>query len=225
VDLEEAAPQGGAYPTFDAFFTRRLKDGVRPIADAALVSPADGRIQSKGSISKDSLLYVKGQPYRVEDLIGDAEEAERYRGGAFAVVYLSPRDYHRVHAPVGGTIPGARAMPGDLFPVNPIGEQHVPQLLVKNQRVAIPIDTADIGRVQVVMVGATIVGKITVTAFGQEALEVGMHHLEKPVHVAPGDEIGIFHLGSTAVLLLEPGTPIGRALGQVRYGESLLGSE
>ena len=223
VNLDEAMPEPGAYPSFDAFFTRPLKDGARHISSDAVVCPADGKLSSCGRVDSGSRIFVKGQHYDVGELIGDARDAARYSGGEFAVVYLAPGDYHRVHSPVDGEVTLVRGMPGDLFPVNSIGERHIPQLFVRNHRAAIVIDTRGLGRVTVVMVGAVIVGRITLTALpGQPSAPPGVHPVKPPVSVARGSEIGMFHLGSTAVVLLEPGVSVGRPLGKVRYGESLL---
>jgi phosphatidylserine decarboxylase len=113
-------------------------------------------------------------------------------------------------------------MAGDLYPVNTIGERHVPQLFVRNQRVAIVVDSKGLGRVTAVMVGATIVGRVTATALAGDDVPPGVHELSPPVAVRRGDEIGVFHLGSTVVLLLEPGLTVARRAGPIRFGESLL---
>src|SRR5689334_23837876 len=130
IDLAECQPREGAYESFDQFFTRELRPGLRTICPSAteIASPADGAIEAIGPVDTQGTLLVKKQRYTVADLIGDAADAERYAGGQFAIVYLSPRDYHRVHSPVDGTITRVRSMPGDLFPVNSIGERHVPLL-------------------------------------------------------------------------------------------------
>lgn len=222
VNMEEVAPLIGPYPTFDAFFTRALRDGVRTISTDKLVSPADGLLVSSGPVDGVPRILVKGRPYDVAELIGDEWDASRYRHGQFAVVYLSPRDYHRVHSPVDGRITRIRAIPGDLFPVNAIGERHVPRLFVRNNRVSIIIDTERLGRVSLVMVGAVIVGRISVNIIPAPAPAPGLHTITPPVAVKRGDEIGVFHLGSTVVLLLEPGLKIMRPGGSVRFGESLL---
>jgi phosphatidylserine decarboxylase len=227
VDLDECQPQEGAYESFDQFFTRRLRAGQRAICPNAneIASPADGRIEAIGPVDLDGTLLVKKQPYRVEELVGDAADAERYRGGQFAVVYLSPRDYHRVHSPVAGEVVRVRSLPGDLFPVNSIGERHVPSLFSKNRRVAIVIDTQAVGRVTVVMVGAIIVGRITVSAVPGPDVPLGDHVIAPPEVVQKGEEIGIFHLGSTAIVFVERGiaAPFVRRVGPVRLGQSLSG--
>jgi len=229
VRLEEAAQSSG-WASFDAFFTRPLRDGARVVDDAddAVVSPADGRLDSLGVVDAQSRFMVKGRPYEVEELVGDAEEAKRYRGGLGCVVYLSPRDYHRVHAPVAGEIRTIRSLPGDYFPVNAVGVAHFPNLFARNRRVAIAIDTPEasgLGRVTVVMVAAMIVGRITVSGVDSRDVPLGVQTLEPRRQVARGDEIGMFHLGSTAVVFFE-----GRARAEwartagshVRYGERLL---
>jgi phosphatidylserine decarboxylase len=226
VDLDECQPNEGAYESFDQFFTRKLKPGQRAICqnEREIASPADGRIEAIGPVDLEGTLLVKNKAYRVDELIGDTEDAERYRGGQFAVVYLSPRDYHRVHSPVAGNIVRVRSMPGDLFPVNAIGERHVPSLFSRNRRVAIVIDTPTLGRVTVVMVGAIIVGRITVSAFPGPDVPIG-DHVILPRPVRKGEEIGIFHLGSTAIVFAERGAvaPFGRHVGPVRLGQSLSG--
>ncbi|HVY49352.1 MAG TPA: archaetidylserine decarboxylase [Minicystis sp.] len=226
VDLEECVIDGG-FPSFDAFFTRPLREGARPLAadEATIVSPADGRLEDAGPVHAGGRLWIKGRAYSVAELVGDPDEAARYEGGQFAIVYLSPRDYHRVHAPVAGAITLVRSMPGDLYPVNAIGERHVASLFTINRRVAIVLDTATHGRVTVVMIGAMIVGRITVTGIDARDVPLGLHHVEPPIAVARGDEIGIFHLGSTAVVFAEPRASlpfrVPRAPERIRMGQPL----
>ena len=224
VNMDEAEGHLGSYPSFDAFFTRPLKKGTRRISADPAVSPADGKLSCLGRVETDARILVKGQEYQVGELIGDDADAQHYSGGQFAVVYLAPGDYHRVHSPVDGRVTLLRGMPGDLFPVNSIGERYVPRLFVRNNRVAIVIDTEALGRVTVVMVGATIVGRISVTAMPGPAVPPGVHRIEPGLAVARGDEIGMFHLGSTAVVLFEPGLTLSRATGTVRLGQSLVSS-
>jgi phosphatidylserine decarboxylase len=210
------------FTSFDDFFTRGLKSGVRPIDSDArtIVSPADGRIESMGRVDGRTF-RIKGNDYRVEDLVGDVDDAKRYAGGGGCVVYLSPRDYHRVHSPVDGKIALVRSMRGDYYPVNAIGMLHVKNLFARNRRVAIAIDTPALGRVTVVMVAAMVVGRITVSGISARDVPFGARPFEPPRAVKRGDEIGMFHLGSTAVIFLEP-----RAFerwtaseGEIRYGE------
>jgi phosphatidylserine decarboxylase len=227
VSVEECEQRDG-WASFDDFFTRGLRPGARPIEQdpRVIVSPADGRLESMGTIDAGRTFTVKGRPYRVSDLVGDDKEAARYEGGGGCVVYLSPRDYHRVHAPVSGLIHHVRSMPGDFFPVNSIGVRHVPNLFAVNRRIAIAIDTPPetaLGRVTVVMVAAMIVGRITVSGIPSRDVRVGDHVIDPPLYVERGSEIGMFHLGSTIVLFLEK-----RAMerwvadeGPVRYGQKL----
>jgi phosphatidylserine decarboxylase len=222
VNMDEAEGLLGSYPSFDAFFTRPLRKGARSISSDPVVSPADGKLSCFGRVDVGARIHVKGQLYEVGELIGDEHDAKRYSGGQFAVVYLAPGDYHRVHSPVDGKVTLLRGMPGDLYPVNSIGERYVPQLFVRNNRVAIVVDTETLGRVTVVMVGATIVGRISVTALPGPAVPPGTHAIEPGLPVARGDELGMFHLGSTAVVLFEPGPTLTRPTGVVRLGQSLV---
>lgn len=221
VNLDEVDTEQGPYQSFDAFFTRKLRDGVRRIDDATVVSPADGRLVASGPITDAGGILVKGREYDVAELCGSGVAAASYRGGEYAVIYLHPRDYHRVHSPVDGRIVRVRSMPGDLFPVNAIGERHVPRLFVRNQRVSIVVESEALGVVDVIMVGATIVGRITTTVLGGDRTAVGEHVIEPARKVRRGDELGAFHLGSTVVLLLPGQGRLSRATGPVLYGESL----
>ncbi len=224
IDLGEAVTPSGGFRSFDAFFTRELLPGRRamPADEGAIVSPADGRLDAMGDVESGGRFVVKGRPYTAQALLGSEDEAARYRGGQYFIVYLSPRDYHRVHTPVSGVVREIRSMPGDLFPVNAIGERHVPSLLAINRRVAIPIETERFGRVTVVMVGAMIVGRITVGCIPERDVPIGDHVIDPGWQIERGDEIGMFHIGSTAVVFLEPGAPkLDRRLGHVRYGEAL----
>jgi phosphatidylserine decarboxylase len=218
------------WASFDEFFTRRLRAGARSVDPDphTVLCPADGRVESAGPVDGRGTFVVKGRPYSVAELVGDEAEARRFEGGAGCVVYLSPRDYHRVHAPVGGTIRRIRSMPGDYFPVNAIGMQHVPQLFCRNRRVAIEIDAdAGMGRVTVVMVVAMIVGRITTVGVDAHDVTIGDHSFDPPLRVARGDELGVFHLGSTAVVFVErraAGDWLVRE-GTVRYGQGLVRGE
>ncbi len=224
VDTGECTRQSG-FGNFDEFFTRSLRPGARPIDSAreAIVSPADGRLDSMGPITPDATFHVKGRPYRVGELLGDDDEARRYEGGVGCVIYLSPRDYHRVHSPVDGEIAEIRSLPGDYFPVNAIGMSHVGNLFAINRRVVIAIDAPGLGRVTVVMVAAIVVGRITVSALEAYDVPHGTHRFDPGVQVARGDEIGVFHLGSTAVLFAPPGAKVrwDAQAGAVRFGERI----
>lgn len=220
VNMGEALPS--EYTSFDAFFTRKLREGARPLdgGEETMVSPADGKIVDLGRADAKGTLYVKGKPYTVEELIGDAEWAREMSGGGFAVVYLSPRDYHRVHAPCSGKIVRVRGIEGDRYPVNSIGEEHVPQLFVKNRRVVMDLRSPEFGRVAVVMVGAMIVGRMTVVGIDQPDVQ-GEHTTS--IDVARGDELGKFHLGSTVVLIIPPEglERFTRDPGVVQFGQGI----
>jgi phosphatidylserine decarboxylase len=226
VDLEDCEPLNGqaAYATFDAFFTRPLRAGARPDCrdPEALVSPADGRLQAVGPVTDDGHIEVKGSAYRASELLISESEAERYRGGRYAVIYLSPRDYHRVHAPAAGRLTEVRSAPGELFPVNRVSELHIPGFLTRNRRVAICIDGA-YGRVTIVMVAAMIVGRITVSGISARDVPFGRHPIDPPLELLRGDEIGVFHLGSTAIVFVEARAAAlcERPLGTIRLGQSL----
>ena len=222
VNIGEAEEIAAPYRSFDEFFTRGLRSGARPLAKAPVVAPSDGKIVAAGAITSGLEILVKGNTYEVGELCGSQEVGRRYQGGEFMVIYLHPRDYHRVHSPVDGAIASVRSMPGDLYPVNAIGERYIPRLFVRNQRVAIGIETPTQGLVTAVMVGATIVGRISTTVLGGETTPVGEHLITPPVAVKQGDEIGVFHLGSTVVLLMEGSKTLSWASGPVRYGESVV---
>ena len=194
-----------------------------PADPSVLASPADGRLDAVGPVG-DGEIIVKGQPYDARALLLSDAAAERYRGGEFAVIYLSPRDYHRVHVPAKGRLLEVRSAAGELFPVNSISERHIPQFLTRNRRVAIELTTEHLGHITLVMVAAMIVGRITVTGVDAPDVPFGTIIPEEPRALDRGDEIGIFHLGSTVVLFLEPGrAPIRHRLGPIRWGAALNG--
>lgn len=233
IDLSDYEIPPGGFRSFDEFFTRTLRPGVRPIDPdpATLVSPADGRVEDLGAIDPAATLLVKGKRYEVTDLLDEPEAAERYRGGSFFIVYLSPRDYHRVHAPVAGPVTRARYVGGTLWPVNRIGLTYVPNLFAINERVAIVQNHPELGEVTTVMVGATSVGRISL-AFDHEvwtnlgnAPGVRRYGDDGPP-IDKGEELGTFHLGSTAIVFVPPGSLRFRvgAGAVVRMGEAVLSS-
>jgi phosphatidylserine decarboxylase len=218
---------GRKYNSFDDFFTRQLRSGARHVETdpRAVSSPADGELVSLARIDSGGTLTVKGRPYSVAELVGSEVEAARFVGGTGAVIYLSPRDYHRVHAPVGGHVRRIRSIAGDYYPVNSIGLRYVPALFCRNRRVVIEIDAdAGLGRVTVVMVAAIIVGRITTIGVAARDVPFGDHGFEPPIRVDRGQELGVFHLGSTAVVLVEKNESV-RWLskeGSVRLGQAVL---
>jgi phosphatidylserine decarboxylase len=221
VDMSEAAAMHGSYRSFDAFFTRPLRAGARVIEDGWIVSPSDGRLSAEGPIDDASRIFVKGQPYEVAELLGDSRDARTYNGGRFAVIYLSPRDYHRVHCPIDGQVTHIRAIEGELYPVNAIGEKHIPKLFVRNRRVVIDLESPELGRVALVMVGALVVGKISVNVLGSGDVPEGNHPVVPKMSVRRGDELGAFHLGSTCVLLVENPAALVCREGKVTMGQAL----
>jgi len=208
VDLKEAAEAPREFASFDAFFTRRLQPGLRPVASGPgeVAAPSDSRLQAIGPLPADGRLeQVKGRTYALDALLGSSADAASFDRGVAATLYLSPAMYHRVHVPVDGRITGFRYVPGRLFPVNGPAVRSVPGLFTRNERVVVFIDSNDHGRVAVVLVGAANVGRISlafadlVTNRGASAAMVA---LDPPVPVLRGDDLGTFHLGSTVVLLL-----------------------
>jgi len=228
VDLEEAADPVHSFRTFNAFFTRRLRAGARPIdGDAVVVSPSDSRLRAISPVPADGRLeQIKGSTYSIEALLGSAEDAAPFLGGVHATLYLSPSMYHRVHSPVDGRIGACRHVPGRRFPVNAAGVRSVPGLFVRNERVALLLDTEAHGPVAVVLVGAANVGRITLAPSGLEAdprRSAGRMVPAKPLPVRRGDELGAFNLGSTVVLLVaDPAlVPTVAAGDVVRVGQAL----
>ena len=233
VDFEECegAPSEAGWKSFDEFFTRPLRAGRRPIAGDShtVVSPADGKVVAIDRIDRHANLVVKGRPYKVHELLADKQEAERYVGGTGCVVYLSPRDYHRVHSPAAGLVTRVNSIAGEYYPVNAVGERHIENLFAINRRVSISIDTppeSNLGRVTVVMVAAIVVGRVTVVGINEKDVPHGAHRIDPPLPLKRGDELGMFHLGSTAVVLLEgrASDKIHAQVGPIRYGEALTSS-
>lgn len=211
VDMSEAARPAEAYASFNDFFTRELKPGARPLADAAeyVLSPADGAISQIGRISEDRIFQAKDREFTATQLLGgDAQAAARFEGGAFATIYLSPKDYHRVHMPAAGDLQATRYIPGDLFSVNQVTAENVDGLFARNERLACLFDGPH-GAFASVMVGAMIVAGIETVWQGRvEAHKPApvRHRFGHGEHVfEAGDEMGRFFLGSTVVLLFEPG--------------------
>ncbi|HSJ23397.1 MAG TPA: archaetidylserine decarboxylase [Longimicrobiales bacterium] len=224
IDVAEAEQGVSEYRSINEFFVRRLRPGVRtwPDDDGVAASPVDGVIGQHGRILRGRLIQAKGRDYSAADLLQDATGAARYDAGAFLTIYLSPRHYHRIHAPVGGTVAEAVHVPGALLPVNAPAVMHVQDLFPRNERVACTIDSP-LGRVCVVAVGAYNVGRIS-TAFDPAWVGPGVsvanrkgvtqaqrRSYDPPLTLAQGDELMAFHLGSTIVMLFEPGTTVTAA--------------
>ena len=209
VDMSEAAePDITTYPTFNAFFTRSLRAGVRPVAMEAnaVASPVDGAVSQLGKIEDGRIFQAKGQGFSAAELLGgDAASAALFRDGAFATLYLSPKDYHRIHMPASGSLRKMLHVPGRLFSVNPPATRAVPRLFARNERVACLFDT-DAGPMALVMVGAMNVASIETVWAGvvtppQRRAVRAWDYKDGEVQLAKGAEAGRFNMGSTVILL------------------------
>ena len=229
VETAEAERAPADYPTFGEFFARRLKAGARPIdeGEQVVVSPVDGHVSQAGVAEHGQCLQAKGISFPLAALLGDPAEAAAFEGGSFATLYLSPRDYHRIHAPLAGRIEGYRYLPGELWPVSPRVVRSLQSLYSLNERLVTYLSTSA-GRMAVIAVGATCVARIRasydeiVTHSGEPGRT---HHYAQPVAVEKGAEVGVFEMGSTVIVLFEPGRvrwDAGLAPGaQVRVGRRI----
>ena len=213
VNMDEALnPDIASYLSFNDFFTRALKPGARPIADADLVSPVDGAISQFGVIEKDQIFQAKGHHYSTTAVVGgDAALAAQYEHGSFATLYLSPRDYHRIHMPCDGRLLRMTYVPGDLFSVNPVTARGVPGLFARNERVVCVFESAR-GPFVLILVGATIVGSMATVWHGVvnpprgKVVRTWDYPASGPaVALKKGQEMGRFLLGSTVVMLFPKG--------------------
>ncbi len=209
-DLGEAELDLRAYSSLGDLFARRLRPGLRPVCPDldAIASPCDGVLAARGVAVEGALVQAKGRNYQLEELLLDDELAKELRGGDYATVYLSPRDYHRVHSPIDAHLVRYDYIPGALWPVNPVVAARRDRLLSRNERVVITLDAGHFGKVAVVMVGASGVGNIKLehaeeSASWRDAGE--RRRIEVGVDVARGDELGAFRLGSTVVMVFKPG--------------------
>jgi phosphatidylserine decarboxylase len=231
VDMSEAAnPDIASYASFNEFFTRALKPGARPIAPADLVCPVDGSISQFGAIKRDVIVQAKGHDYTTTALVGgDAALATQFESGSFATLYLSPKDYHRIHMPCAGRLLRMIHVPGDLFSVNPMTARGVPGLFARNERVVCVFESAR-GPFVLTLVGATIVGSMSTVWHGvvnppRVANVREWRYEDRQVALKQGDEMGRFMLGSTVVMLFpkaalrfNPQWSPGRA---IRLGEAM----
>ncbi|GED30299.1 MULTISPECIES: archaetidylserine decarboxylase [Brevibacillus] len=214
------------YRTLKEFFCRRLKPEARPIApgEHVIVSPVDGTVSQMGDICEGTLIQAKGKQFDVVELLGGSvEEAKRYYGGKFITIYLSPRDYHRIHMPVEGDLIRYSYLPGRLYPVNKLGIENVDRLFARNERLVTYIQTKDMGDLALVKVGALFVGSVkvsynTATTNIKHGRQTNEPIMDTP-HYQKGEELGWFEFGSTVILLLESnqlewakGIEIGKSL-------------
>jgi phosphatidylserine decarboxylase len=212
VDMSEAKFSDPThYNTFNAFFTRQLKDDIRPIEDneKQLCHSVDGRVSQFGKIIGDAIFQAKGHNYSLTTLLGGKPElASVFKGGDFATIYLSPKDYHRIHMPIDGKLTDMLHVPGELFSVNPLTAANVPGLFARNERVVTIFDTP-VGKVAIVLVGATIVASIETVWAGNITPPAGKtvqhwQYEDQDIQLSKGDEMGRFKLGSTIVVCFEP---------------------
>lgn len=208
VDLDEAEVGRAAdYASFNAFFTRRLSPGARPLPDdpQALCCPVDGAVSQLGTASDGRLIQAKGRHYALAELLASDEDARLFNGGAFATLYLAPHNYHRVHMPLAGRLAHTRLVPGRLFSVNPASARGIARLFARNERLACFFET-DLGPMAVVLVGALLVGSIE-TVWGGEATPPRARRIAefRPGDAAPtlarGAELGRFNMGSSVIVL------------------------
>jgi phosphatidylserine decarboxylase len=228
-NLDEAELDLAAYDSLGDFFARRLRPGVRTIDPSpnAVIMPCDGVVAARGTAIEGALVQAKGKTYELDELLANRELASRLRGGEYATIYLSPRDYHRVHSPVDGKLVAYEYLPGSLWPVNPRVAERRERLLSRNERVVIEIDAGRFGKVAIVMVGAAGVGNIRLAHASDSVMWRATgerRRIELDKHVARGEELGAFRLGSTVVAVFEPGSiePITVEVGApVQFGGRL----
>lgn len=219
------------FESFNAFFTRALTDGARPLpADASvLASPVDGTVSQAGDVAQGTLLQAKGYRYGVGDLLGDPAATSTFDGGQFVTIYLAPYNYHRIHMPLAGSLREMRYVPGRLFSVNGATVAAVPRLFARNERVVCRFDTAA-GPLALVLVGALNVGSIETLWAGEVApsttrVATSWHYGPGEVELARGQELGRFNMGSTVILIGPPGglslAPALAPLQTLRMGEAI----
>ncbi|MCG2578160.1 archaetidylserine decarboxylase [Dechloromonas sp. XY25] len=231
VNMAEAAnPDIASYKSFNEFFTRPLKDGARPFAEADFLSPVDGAISQFGPIARDQIFQAKGHSYSTTALVGgDRELAAQFENGSFATLYLSPRDYHRIHMPCDGKLMRMIYVPGALFSVNPTTARGVPGLFARNERVVCVFESAG-GPFVLTLVGATIVGSMATVWHGtvnppRPGVVREWRYDNQNIVLKKGDEMGRFLLGSTVVMLFPKNTlafnPDWAPAGAIRMGEAM----
>lgn len=212
IDLAAVEKPVEEYRTLKEFFTRRLKSDARPIAQGReiVVSPVDGTVSQMGTIDQGTLIQAKGKLYNIAELLGDRPElVQRFYGGTFVTIYLSPRDYHRIHMPVDGQLISYSYIPGRLYPVNQLGIEHVDNLFARNERLVTFVESDVAGCVAVVKVGALFVGSVKVTYCDATTNVKRGRHWTQAITETPlyekGQELGWFEFGSTVILVFESG--------------------
>lgn len=231
VNMDEALnPDMSSYTSFNEFFTRPLKPDARPLADADFICPVDGAISQFGAIEKDQIFQAKGHSFSTADLLGgDQVLADKFVNGSFANIYLSPKDYHRIHMPCDGQLTRMIYIPGALFSVNPVTARGVPNLFARNERVVCVFETEQ-GPFVLTLVGATIVGSMATTWHGivnpPRTKQIrNWDYTGQNIRLKKGEEMGRFLLGSTVVLLFPAKTltftPNWQPAGMVRLGTTM----
>lgn len=222
VDMTEAIVPPGGFDSFNQFFTRQLKPGARPI-EGELSCPADGAMSMVGNIVENRLIQAKGISYELKKLLGGLD-TKTFERGAFATIYLAPRDYHRVHMPVDGTLTQARYIPGHLFSVNPTTTASIPDLFAGNERLVLWFETAG-GPMCMVLVGAMIVAGIKTVWRDAPYSARELVHESLNLQFTQGDEVGQFQLGSTVIIIL-PHQPAWTVIpgDKVRMGQAMVES-
>lgn len=227
-DLDEAELDLRAYSSLGDLFARRLRPGVRPVDPAldAIICPCDGVLAARGTAVDGALVQAKGKNYELDELLVDRELSEKLTGGEYATIYLSPRDYHRVHTPVDARLVRYDYIPGALWPVNPLVASRRDRLLSRNERVVITLDAGRLGMMALVMVGAAGVGNIALE-YAPESVTWRAAGERRRVEVdrviERGDELGAFRLGSTVVMVFQPGRIqlAGEVGTMLRFGERI----
>ena len=208
INLDEAEHPIEDYKKFSDFFSRKLKTGLRTLEGGSnvVVSPVDGALSRAAYVDNGQCIQAKGVSFPLEKLLMDAKQAQCFEGGAYATIYLAPRDYHRIHAPLGGTIEGFAYIPGEFWPVNAASVRLKDALFCINERLITYLNTP-LGRCAVVKVGATCVSRIR-ASYTDRVTHTGgkqAHHtFETPLKIEKGDELGAFEMGSTVVMVFEP---------------------
>ena len=211
INMDEAiSDELDSYQCFNDFFTRALKAEARPLdmGEKVVISPADGVISQVGKIRKNKILQAKNVDYSLARLVGNSDQAKKYENGTFATIYLSPKDYHRVHIPAQGQLLTTRYIPGELFSVNQQTAEMVPNLFARNERLVCEFKSQQLGHFSVIFVGAMLVAGIETVWGGMEQPGPGAvrenDYSEQNIHFSKGDEIGRFKFGSTVILLFKP---------------------
>ncbi len=209
IDLSELDRSLDTFDSLQSFFTRTLKSDARPIDHSpdTIISPCDGVISQLGKIDHNRLIQVKGFHYTLENLLKDDRDSERFQNGSFCTIYLSPKNYHRVHSPRSGVIKEINYIKGKLFPVNTLSVNNIDQLFVINERVITYLEDPSFGSCAVIMVGATNVGSISLSftdlVTNRLGIQGGKRSFNEGININRGEELGCFQFGSTVVLLFE----------------------